>query len=758
MDWEFVIPMVKDDLLSSGEGEYKVENVWGPLDVRDRFSSSKAAFNEDLNVVFILDHFDTFFSILLNIKKVDLSFLQSNLEFLLKVCKELKSHYLTNALSVNEILPEQRKVHLNTIKMLLYLITELSNGLEDRLSEKSADALLMEGGKGRKKGTKKFEEDEWDWQEKKTEVVEMLYSILLEDMDRFWDPPVVEQDFVNLFANTCYKFLEDSSISLAKSKNLRNSIMHVLGILLKRYQSCPQLHHQSYAETEQKTRLCQELKLTIIGHWYHLPFYHVWQLHGSIQFIRWVLLKLYEHLVTPLAQGVVVAVNEYSCNNIVKELVREFSILESADLAQDVVGTRSYSQFLVELAENLPALMLPITDLLTPYLDDELLKLYEHLVTPLAQGVVVAVNEYSCNNIVKELVREFSILESADLAQDVVGTRSYSQFLVELAENLPALMLPITDLLTPYLDDEPYIMRNCVLTVMSEIVLKVLTSENLDNASLKNRNFFLQKLQEHLLDVNAFVRSKALQLWLKLCREHAIPIAWHGPLLTCVVDRLHDKSSNVKKFAVQVLTAFLEGNPFAAKLGLKELEAQFELEQANLKKLREDHGVIEEEEEEAEVNIVATVFQKMESKFRTAVQELLQSEENIDSDSEDSESSDSSLADILEQVKSLLNNGKFIEAVKLLRKAEKQFPQDKELKLDTVQENRVDHYILLMKKVVTSPTEEEPLPPPGPSSDSGENSQDIVTEPSQETEAPAKLAIKKQKAVIQYLKASHPSF
>nr|CAD7396941.1 unnamed protein product [Timema poppensis] len=622
MDWEFVIPMVKDDLLSSGEGEYKVENVWGPLDVRDRFSSSKAAFNEDLNVVFILDHFDTFFSILLNIKKVDLSFLQLNLEFLLKVCKELKSHYLTNALSVNEILPEQRKVHLNTIKMLLYLITELSNGLEDRLSEKSADALLMEGGKGRKKGTKKFEEDEWDWQEKKTEVVEMLYSILLEDMDRFWDPPVVEQDFVNLFANTCYKFLEDSSISLAKSKNLRNSIMHVLGILLKRY--------------------------------------------------------------------------------------------------------RHVRSFIIKVMQ--------------------LLKLYEHLVTPLAQGVVVAVNEYSCNNIVKELVREFSILESADLAQDAVGTRSYSQFLVELAENLPALMLPITDLLTPYLDDEPYIMRNCVLTVMSEIVLKVLTSENLDNASLKNRNFFLQKLQEHLLDVNAFVRSKALQLWLKLCREHAIPIAWHGPLLTCVVDRLHDKSSNVKKFAVQVLTAFLEGNPFAAKLGLKELEAQFELEQANLKKLREDHGVIEEEEEEAEVNRVATVFQKMESKFRTAVQELLQSEENINSDSEDSESSDSSLADILEQVKSLLNNGKFIEAVKLLRKAEKQFPEDKDLKLDTVQENRVDHYILLMKKVVTSPTEEEPLPPPGPSSDSGENSQDIVTEPSQETETPAKLAIKKQKA------------
>ncbi|CAG2062740.1 unnamed protein product, partial [Timema podura] len=157
---------------------------------------SKAAFNEDLNVVFILEHFDTFFSILLNIKKVDLSFLQSNLEFLLKVCKELKSHYLTNALSVNEILPEQRKVHLNTIKMLLYLLTELSNGLEDRLSEKSADALLMEGGKGRKKGTKKFEEDEWDWQEKKTEVVEMLYSILLMDLDRLWDPPVVEQDFV----------------------------------------------------------------------------------------------------------------------------------------------------------------------------------------------------------------------------------------------------------------------------------------------------------------------------------------------------------------------------------------------------------------------------------------------------------------------------------------------------------------------------------------------------------------------------------
>ena len=45
-------------------------------------------------------------------------------------------------------------------------------------------------------------------------------------------------------------------------------------------------------------------------------------------------------------------VREYQCNNMVMELVREISRVDTKELARDSSGTRSYSLFLVELAER----------------------------------------------------------------------------------------------------------------------------------------------------------------------------------------------------------------------------------------------------------------------------------------------------------------------------------------------------------------------------------------------------------------------
>ncbi len=44
--------------------------------------------------------------------------------------------------------------------------------------------------------------------------------------------------------------------------------------------------------------------------------------------------------------------------------------------------------------------------------------------------------EFQCSNMVMELVREISRVDTKELARDSSGTRSYSLFLVELAERL----------------------------------------------------------------------------------------------------------------------------------------------------------------------------------------------------------------------------------------------------------------------------------------------------------------------------------
>lgn len=84
----------------------------------------------------------------------------------------------------------------------------------------------------------------------------------------------------------------------------------------------------------------------------------------------------------------------------------------------------------------------------------QLLKLYEHLVSPLAQGVVQLVQEFGCRTIIRELVREISDTDSSDLMQDTSGARAYSQFLVEVAERVPELIVPAINALAVHLEGE----------------------------------------------------------------------------------------------------------------------------------------------------------------------------------------------------------------------------------------------------------------------------------------------------------------
>ena len=51
-------------------------------------------------------------------------------------------------------------------------------------------------------------------------------------------------------------------------------------------------------------------------------------------------------------------------------------------------------------------------------------------------------------------------------------------------------------------------MRNCVLSILGSIVLKVLSRDDLEEKNRDLRDQCLDHLEDHLHDVHAFVRSK----------------------------------------------------------------------------------------------------------------------------------------------------------------------------------------------------------------------------------------------------------
>lgn len=109
-------------------------------------------------------------------------------------------------------------------------------------------------------------------------------------------------------------------------------------------------------------------------------------------------------------------------------------------------------------------------------------------------------------------------------------------------------------------------MRNCTISIIREVVQKALTGDDLTQEQKDQRDECLNNLEEHILDNNAYVRSKVLQVWQHLCCEGAIPLARQGRLLATIALRLEDKSANVRKHALQLMRALLQSNPFAGKV------------------------------------------------------------------------------------------------------------------------------------------------------------------------------------------------
>ena len=167
-----------------------------------------------------------------------------------------------------------------------------------------------------------------------------------------------------------------------------------------------------------------------------------------------------------------------------------------------------------------------------------------------------------------------------------------------------------------HLDGESYSLRKCVLSIFCEIILKTLMPvaekehcrrqglgecvadpqraddipprmEGAEMEMQKNyvaaadevlaketRDQLLDCLEDHVHDAHAFVRSSVLQVWSRLCMAEAIPLSRRDRLLRLVIGRLQDKSSNVRKQSVQLLTALLQCNPYWATMPVEEFKQQ----------------------------------------------------------------------------------------------------------------------------------------------------------------------------------------
>uniref|UniRef100_A0A669F2Q8 Condensin complex subunit 1 n=1 Tax=Oreochromis niloticus TaxID=8128 RepID=A0A669F2Q8_ORENI len=325
MSWDFFVPVCVGDLVKTGGiNQYVVQDVVSAKQLPSYLNKFKAALRSQ-GPLCILEHFDTGYSVLQHCKSVDLAVKEDTLELLVQVVSGL-SVSLPSILVSTSLSAAERKEKLNAVKMSVFLLCKLTENLE---SDSYRQNIVTATGKGGKKG-KAGGEGLMQWDSEREQVLQALVQLFQLDIRSLWSLSLVEEEFISCVTCCCYKLLENPTISHVKSKPTRDCVIHLLGLLIKKYN--------------------------------HL-------LGAGVKVIQ--MLQHFEQLSSVFAQAVSVWSTEYGVRAIIGEVIREIGQKSSEELAREGSGVKAFASFLSEVSALVPELMIPNISVLITHLEGE---------------------------------------------------------------------------------------------------------------------------------------------------------------------------------------------------------------------------------------------------------------------------------------------------------------------------------------------------------------------------------------------------
>ncbi|KZT37014.1 hypothetical protein SISSUDRAFT_988305 [Sistotremastrum suecicum HHB10207 ss-3] len=194
------------------------------------------------------------------------------------------------------------------------------------------------------------------------------------------------------------------------------------------------------------------------------------------------------------------------------------------------------------------------------------LQYYEHLSEPMAEMLTILAKEFDHSQLAEEILREISTKEFN--AQDPKGPRSFSKYLIKLAELSPRLVLKQISVLLRHLDSESYPMRMALVEIIGLLIREIASSEEGElEAREKQINGFFELLNERFRDLSSYVRAKVINTMAKLLDlPHKFPKE-RLTMTTWVIAALEDKASSVRRYAIALLTKLILTHPYGLMHG-----------------------------------------------------------------------------------------------------------------------------------------------------------------------------------------------
>jgi len=216
----------------------------------------------------------------------------------------------------------------------------------------------------------------------------------------------------------------------------------------------------------------------------------------------------------------------------------------------------------------------------------QLLQNFEHLDLVLAQALHEWTEKLNCKVVASELLRELSNIPERELMRDSSSSKTISSFTTEVAKLLPDCMQANIHRITPRLEEESYQMRNCVIECAREVLIHCLSKDGMEKKARDEREHLLEILFDHgTCDVNAFVRTRAINSLSTIVKAGALPVHNCSTALAMAKKLLLDKSNSVRKATIQLMAEVIKKNPFTKNLTTKGLDEQIKEYEIKLKEI-----------------------------------------------------------------------------------------------------------------------------------------------------------------------------
>ena len=157
------------------------------------------------------------------------------------------------------------------------------------------------------------------------------------------------------------------------------------------------------------------------------------------------------------------------------------------------------------------------------------------------------------NDIIRDLTK--SIFNN-DSSYETLGIKNVGIFLRKLSKKSPKVIYQNISSLLGFFDCEVYLLRQCLIKILANIITLVLTTETNDAQTQvvynQTKDKFLDLLIKRFYDKSAYCRAKVLKVFKKLTDANVIPRFKYFDILTYVVGRLKDQTTNVRKNALML--------------------------------------------------------------------------------------------------------------------------------------------------------------------------------------------------------------